>query len=155
MNVVSKQDFKISNIEVELIDIVAPLFDAYRQFYKQESNIPAARHFLFERLVNKESIVYAAFAGQTPVGFMQLYPTFSSISLEPTWILNDLYVVPEYRKQGVATQLIETAKTLVKVREDKGLTLSTAEDNKQAQRVYEAVGFVNDTEFRRYNWSRQ
>lgn len=141
--------------EVEHLEEVAILFDQYRQFYKQPSNLPAARHFLFERMINKESVIYLAFENKTAVGFMQLYPSFSSISLDSVWILNDLYVLPEYRKHGVGRQLIETGMTLVKQREDKGLALSTAHDNRSAQSLYETLGFERDLEFWSYFWTRK
>jgi ribosomal protein S18 acetylase RimI-like enzyme len=147
--------FTIIQAEVRHLEEAAILFDQYRQFYKQPSNLPAAKHFLFERTINKESVIYLAFEKQKAVGFMQLYPGFSSISLESVWILNDLYVLPEYRRQGVGRQLIETAMRLVKQREDKGLALSTAHDNHSAQGLYETLGFERDLEFWSYFWTRK
>ena len=137
-------------------DVAANLFDAYRQFYEQPSNIPACQHFLFERFINQESLIYLAWDTRTQqaVGFMQLYPSFSSVSLEPLWILNDLFVHPEHRKQGVGRQLIEAAMQLVTQREDKGLALSTAHSNHTAQHLYESMGFEIDRTFLQYFWTR-
>ena len=77
------------NCEIVLADITrledaAILFDQYRQFYKQTSNISVARCFLSERMKNNESIIYLAIdpAQKKAVGFMQLYPSFSSISIQ-------------------------------------------------------------------------
>jgi GNAT superfamily N-acetyltransferase len=142
--------------DVEHLDAAAELFDQYRQFYKQPSNLPAARHFLFERMINQQSIIYLAQEPHKPeaVGFMQLYPSFSSISLESLWILNDLYVLPDHRKKGIGRQLIETAMDCVRQREDKGLAISTAFDNHEAQRLYEAMGFKRDEAFYHYFWTR-
>jgi len=130
------------------------LFDAYRQFYKQVSNIAAARQFLSERMAQGESMIYLAIdkgSGQA-VGFMQIYPSFSSISLKKLLILNDLFVIPEYRKQGVAKALIDTAKKLAKKEGAKGLSLKTAHDNIAGQKLYEACGFKLDTDFLCFFW---
>ena len=83
------------------LDDIVPLFDAYRQFYKRESDLDAARAFLDDRLQRRESVVFLAFDGEAAVGFTQLYPSFSSVSMAPIQILNDLYVDPSARKYGV------------------------------------------------------
>lgn len=148
-------------IEIVLADVedlkpLAELMDLYRVWYGQPSTLPAAEHFLFERMINHESVIYLARDTQKgrAAGFLQLYPTFSSVSLAPVWTLNDLYVHADFRGQGIATALINEAKKLVRDREDKGLQLSTAHDNLNAQRLYEALGFKRDTHFQYYEWLR-
>ncbi|MGA9566161.1 MAG: hypothetical protein WBS19_11605, partial [Candidatus Korobacteraceae bacterium] len=93
-------------LEVEIVQAtpadvgaVAPLFDAYRQFYNKPANEEAARRFLFARLSKGESVMFVAFQGQNAVGFVPLYPVFSSVNLTRQWILNDLYVTADARKQ--------------------------------------------------------
>ncbi|HEY9744592.1 MAG TPA: GNAT family N-acetyltransferase [Oculatellaceae cyanobacterium] len=144
--------FHIIQADVEHLDDAAILFDQYRQFYGQSSNLPAAKHFLFERTINKESVIYLAIdssRGQA-VGFMQLYPSFSSVSLESLWILNDLYVAPSARRRGIGRALMQTALNLAKQRGDKGICLSTTVSNTTAQRLYESMGFQQDREFLTY-----
>jgi len=80
----------IIKAHIEHLDVIAPLFDAYRVFYKQASNLDAAKAFLHERLKNKESVIYLAIKDSKAVGFTQLYPLFSSVSMERMFILNDL-----------------------------------------------------------------
>ena len=75
------------------LDKLAHIFDLYRQFYKQNGDINAAKLFLKERIVASESIIFAAFEDGTIVGFTQLYPTFSSVTLQRSWILNDFFVL--------------------------------------------------------------
>lgn len=133
--------------QVEHLSQLAELMDAYRQFYGQPANRPAAEQFLFERIINHESVIYVAqdtVSGQL-TGFLQLYPSFSSVSLTPIWILNDLYVPPAYRRQGVARALIQAAIALVQERGDKGLSLQAMPDNLSAQALYESIGFQRDT----------
>src|SRR5258708_28943950 len=40
------------------LDLIAPLFDAYRQFYRKPSDLGLARRFLLERLQHNQSIVF-------------------------------------------------------------------------------------------------
>jgi GNAT superfamily N-acetyltransferase len=118
-------------------EIIAPLFDGYRIFYKEASNISLAFQFIEERLRNNESVIYIAFENEKAVGFTQLYPIFSSVSVAKAWLLNDLYVVKNARGKGVATMLLDTAKQLGRDTDCKWLLLQTSFDNFTAQSVYE------------------
>lgn len=129
---------------------VAPLFDAYRQFYHKPPDLEAARRFLFARLSKGESVVFLARQSERTVGFVQLYPVFSSVGLTRQWILNDLYVVPDARKHGVGRTLVERAHELAEATRANCLTLETAADNVPAQRLYESLGWKRDQEFYRY-----
>ena len=132
------------------VGAVAPLFDAYRQFYKKPPNQEAARRFLFARLSKDESVLFFAQHDQAAVGFVHLYPVFSSTNLTRQWILNDLYVVPAARKHGVAHALMDAARKFAESTQADGLTLETATDNQTAQRLYERLGWKRDEEFYRY-----
>lgn len=136
---------------VEHIAQAAPLFDAYRQFYRQPSDLAGAAAFLRQRLEGHESVVFLAVLDGAAVGFTQLYPCFSSTSMRRLWILNDLYVVPEARRRGVAKALMERARRLALETSAEGLALETAVDNHNAQRLYEGLGWVRDEEFFRYS----
>jgi len=132
------------------VGLVAPLFDAYRQFYKRASNEEAARRFLFARLSKSESILFYARVGSDVAGFVHLYPVFSSLSLQRQWILSDLFVVPVARKQGVGHALMDRARRFAESTDADGLLLETATDNQTAQRLYEGLGWKRDEEFYRY-----
>lgn len=127
------------------MELVVRLFDNYRVFYQKESDVAGARKFLTERLSNNESVVFLASMKENgesgPIGFTQLYPTFSSSRMAKNWILNDLFVEPNYRNQGIGKRLIDAAMQFAK---DDGATfvkLETAHDNKTARSVYEGIGF--------------
>jgi ribosomal protein S18 acetylase RimI-like enzyme len=144
-------------LEVEIVQAtpadvgaVAPLFDAYRQFYNRPTNEEAARRFLFARLSKGESVLFVALRGQDAVGFVHLYPVFSSVNLARQWILNDLYVTPGVREQGVGLALAERARQFAESTQADGLTLETAADNQVAQRLYERLGWKRDEQFYRY-----
>ena len=144
-------------LEVEIVQAtpadvgtVAPLFDAYRQFYNKPSNEEAARRFLFARLSKGESVMFVALRGRDAVGFVHLYPVFSSTNLTRQWILNDLYVISAARQHGVGHALMNRARQFAEATHADGLMLETATDNHTAQRLYERLGWKRDEQFNRY-----
>ena len=144
---------RIKRAELADLDAAAALFDAYRQFYDQRSDVAAARAFLEERLLGDESVVFLALADDdgTALGVTQLYPSFSSVSLKRLWVLNDLFVAPGVRRGGVGRGLLERAREWAVETGAKGLVLSTAVTNKTAQALYEACGWRRDDEFQHYH----
>lgn len=143
------------NISIQLarlthLDLLLPLFDAYRQFYKQRSDVPGARKFLRERLKRDESVIFLAIQEGEALGFVQLYPSFDSVTMRRVWILYDLFVTPAARKRGVAKSLMERSRRLAVDTRAKGLILETAIDNRPAQKLYEQLGWKRDMAFHRY-----
>jgi ribosomal protein S18 acetylase RimI-like enzyme len=133
---------------------IAPLFDAYRQFYQQSADLQRARDFLAERFRHHESIIFLAFdEGGTATGFTQLYPLFSSVRANRKYLLNDLYVVPAARRSGAARQLLTVAAQFARANGAASLSLSTAVDNLPAQKLYESLGWHRDTGFYEYNFT--
>ena len=132
---------EIRKAGLEDIKLVAPLFNAYRIFYKQPSDEEAAADFLWQRLLNKESVIFIAFAEHAAVGFCQLFPIFSSVGLKRTWLLNDLYVNETARGKGVAAALLQQAKEFGIETNARWLMLQTGADNITAQSVYEKNGW--------------
>lgn len=144
---------EIKRISLAESALVIDLFDRYRQFYKQPSDLATAKNFINERLGKNESVIFVALDGDTPVGFTQLYPKYSSMRVSKNWILNDLYVDSTYRKQGIGEALIKTAMEFAKAEGSTFVQLETAVDNYTAQSLYEAIGFEKqepDTEFLLY-----
>jgi ribosomal protein S18 acetylase RimI-like enzyme len=131
------------------VDVVLPLFGAYREFYRQMRDPARERVFLTDRLEREECAVFVAESEGRAVGFTLLYPLFTSISLGPTWVLNDLYVIPELRRRGVGAMLLARAKELGGETHAEYLTLETAKDN-PAQHLYEALGWKRDEAFLHY-----
>ncbi len=129
------------------VEIIAPLFDLYRQFYQQPPDPEAAAAFIKERLEQKESVIFMACLHARPAGFTQLYPLFSSVNMCRSWVLNDLYVLPEYRQMGIGYALLEKAKAHARATGASGLLLETASDNLQAQMLYEKNGWVRESHF--------
>jgi ribosomal protein S18 acetylase RimI-like enzyme len=136
------------------VELLAPLFDAYRQFYGRTEDMDLARHFLAERLRRGESVVFLALTPQDgrsiACGFTQLYPFFSSLSCRAVWILSDLYVAPESRRSGAGRRLMEAAHAFARESGAAAVELDTAHTNTAAQTLYESLGYQRDLEFRHY-----
>lgn len=143
---------KIIKANATHIASTALLLDQYRVFYEQESNLTAATKFLEERISKNESVIFLAVVNDMPVGFAQLYTSFSSVSLQAVFILNDLYVAKNYRGKGIGEALLVKAKAFCSEKEYKGLALETAIDN-PAQQLYEKLGWKKDTDCFHYFWA--
>lgn len=127
------------------------LFDAYRVFYDQPSDLHRAAQFMKARLEKGDSVVFLARgASAQAVGFTQLYASFSSVSTAPIWILNDLYVGQEFRGVGAGAALLRCAQDFAAETGALRIELSTAHTNLAAQRLYERAGYQLDTVFRKY-----
>lgn len=143
--------FSIRRATTDDIGHLAPLFDAYRQFYGQPGDVELARGFLAERIARCEShILLAADEAGQPLGFAQLYPVFSSIQCRRALVLNDLYVIACGRGLGIGTALLEHARRLASLLGAASISLQTAPDNRQARRLYERFGFALDDQFHSY-----
>jgi GNAT superfamily N-acetyltransferase len=135
------------------VDLVAPLFDAYRQFYTLPTNLTTARHYLATRLRLHDSVIFLATDQQeTALGFTQLYPTLCSLALRPYAILSDLFVAPQARRHGVAKLLLERAHKYARDTDLSRLELQTARTNREAQALYESLGWTRDDIFSVYTW---
>ncbi len=141
----------IIQASTEQLDHLVPLFDGYRIFYRQDSNTQRARDFLSERLTKQDAIIYIAYIEDKAVGFTQLFPSFSSISMQPLYVLNDLFVDENYRKQKIGVALLNKAKQLCREQNYKGLALQTETTN-PAQHLYESLGWKKDTDLQ-YFWT--
>ncbi|SHM49962.1 GNAT family N-acetyltransferase [Chryseobacterium polytrichastri] len=134
---------------------LAELFDQYRVFYRKESDISAAENFLKERIENKDSEIFVAENGGKLVGFVQLFPIFSSTRMKRYWLLNDLYVNDNYRGKGYSKELIEEAKQLAKSTEACGVLLETGKSNDIGNQLYPACGFELYDSVNFYEWTNK
>lgn len=132
------------------LEAAAQLFDAYRVFYRQPSDPAGARIFLGERLRRRDSVILLARRHGVAVGFLQLYPTWSSVRMRRTWILNDLYVAPEARVAGVGRQLMSRARELAEASGAARIELTTERANQAAQALYRRCGYTLDEAFEKF-----
>jgi ribosomal protein S18 acetylase RimI-like enzyme len=131
---------------------VAELFDAYRQFYGQPADLPLAEAFLRDRFANDDSVVFLATDSQSGsgLGFVQLYPSFSSVAARRLWVLNDLFVASAARRKGVGRALLDAARAHGVATGAKRLVLSTAATNREARALYESYGYKQEDVFLAY-----
>ena len=141
--------FQIRRASEVDIRLVAEMFDGYRQFYGQVANYALAEAFLRDRFANNDSALFLAVEPQTGqgLGFVQLYPSFSSVAARRIWILNDLFVVPKMRRKGVGRALLDAARNFAASTSAIRLVLSTAVTNHEARTLYESFGFKKDDVF--------
>jgi len=133
------------------VERIAPLFDAYRQFYGLPSDLPLARRYLADRLSRGESLVLLAEAADGPaLGFVQMYPSFSSLRAARIYVLFDLFVDPAARRHGVGRLLMQASAEQAQRDGVVALVLSTAKSNVAAQRLYESLGWKRDVQFYEY-----
>jgi ribosomal protein S18 acetylase RimI-like enzyme len=132
------------------IEEVSILFDRYRVFYQQRSDIEAARFFLQQRFERDDSKIFIARVDDIIVGFTQLYPSFSSVSMKPIWILNDLFVAESSRNKGIAKSLMDAAAHFGRETGAIRIILATQVSNAAAQSLYQSLGYSKNEDFYYY-----
>jgi len=143
---------RIIQASKENLEEIVPLFDQYRLFYKQESDLHGAKVFITDRFNKNESVIFLAYFNGAPVGFTQLFPIFSSVSMKHSYVLNDLYVAASYRKKQIGEALLNKAKEFCIANHAKGLALETGIHN-PAQKLYEKLNWVKDVDCFHYFWT--
>ena len=133
------------------LDAVAILFDGYRQFYGQASDEAAAKTFLQARFEHGQSVVLLAESQGQAVGFTQLYPSFSSVSMARVFVLNDLFVSPTARRRGVGEALLDAAADHARQLGAVRLSLNTDVQNLPAQALYASRGWARDQKYHAYH----
>lgn len=133
------------------LEALAELFDQFRVFQGQASDLVAARAFLKARFDHGESVVFLASEGSTPLGFAQLYPSYSSTALARVFILNDLFVHENGRRKGVASGLLAAVEGYAWSHGAARVTLNVAIPNVVGQTLYEARGWTRDAHFFMYH----
>jgi len=132
------------------IPLLLPLFDRYRFFYEQVSDVKACEEYLRARFSREESAIFIALEIQNgevvALGFSMMYISFSTIGLKKFWSLHDLYVEEEYRKQGIAKMLINKCKELAMEDNPIGVVIESRISNQSAQHLFDSVGFVKEGE---------
>jgi GNAT superfamily N-acetyltransferase len=140
----------IGKADISDLNDIVPLFEGYRQFYEQQADLQGCRNFIEARLKEKDSIIVIARDRGRAVGFVQLYPSYSSVAMRRIWILNDLFVLPDARNKGVAKRLLDHAERIAIESCAIRLTLATAANNTKARTLYESSGWEQEVVFVQY-----
>lgn len=135
----------------DLPDLVR-LFDAYRVFYQQPSDLVAAEAFLEQRFALADSMIFIACRTDgVAIGFAQLFPSYSSVAMRRIFVLNDLFVSEAGRRSGAGRALLAAAQEYAGEGAAVRVSLKTAVDNLPAQRLYESTGYKRDEAFYAYD----
>ena len=144
----------IRKATIEDLEPLSILFDGYRVFYEMKSDLKAGAAFLEQRMLYKESEIFVAVKEDAILtGFIQLYPLFSSTRMKRLWLLNDLFVDPAYRAQGISKLLLREGQVFCEQASGCGLLLETAKTNVIGNQLYPATDFVLDEEHNYYTWN--
>ncbi len=144
-------NLKIVEADKIHLETVAQLFDLYRQFYGQESDLAQASRFIEERLNHSDSVIFLALDHHDhPLGFVQLYPSYSSVAMKRMWYLNDLYVIESARHKGVGKALLQKVKVYAKETNALTMKLATSIDNESAKNLYVSEGYSKVTAFEHF-----
>jgi GNAT superfamily N-acetyltransferase len=142
------EDVEILRAYTRHLSLIVGLFDEYRQSFEQPPNPAGGRAFLGERLERRDSVIFFASEGsgsfQRALGFTQIYPGWSSVWMRKIWILNDLYVHPDRRGQGIAKALHGRARQHAVETKAHGLALSTAREDEAVRHLCETLGYRRD-----------
>lgn len=141
----------IAQAGVNDLDELVGLFSGYLAFYEVPRPAAEIAKFLGARLQRGDSVMLLARDEQgVAQGFVHLYPLFSSLAMEPSWLLSDLYTDPSARRQGVGERLMNAARAHAEDNGACGLQLETAKTNHAGQALYEKLGYVRDEVFYTY-----
>ena len=143
-------DIKPANLSH--VKALAVLFDAYRVFYRKKTDINGAEAFLSARIQQNESVIFLAYHENTMVGFTQLYPLFSSTNMQRLWLLNDLFVHPDFRGKKIGKALIKKAQEHCIETNAVGVSLETEKTNVPGNQLYPKMKFSLDNEHNYYFW---
>ncbi len=143
-----KVDIKRCNIND--LERLVPLFDDYRQHFKQASDLVAVKTYLAERLETKDALIYLAQSGEELHGFVVLYPSFSSIGLAPIWILNDFYLKSGNNKRLMAKKLLDQLSQDCREAGAIRIEVTTRKENHKLHKLYKDYGFEKDYKYDYY-----
>lgn len=133
------------------LDSLVPLLEGYRHFYRQPAALEASWDFLQARFAREDSVILLAVDERGRLlGFTQLFPTLNTVRLTSRWVLNDLFVDPDARRQGVGKALLEAARAHCEAARVGEMRLATQVDNRIAKALYESLGWQRVAGFDHY-----
>ena len=120
-----------------------PMLRAYCDFYEVEpsdSGLEALARSLIADPEQQGIQVIARGEDGEPLGFATLYWTWQTLTASRAAVMNDLFVTPSARGQGIGRALIEECRRRAGEHGCPELVWETALDNETAQGLYGAVG---------------
>ena len=146
-----EQSMIVQRAKYEDLEALSILFDEYRQFYGSSSNPMLSYQFLKQRFTNQQSVIFIHIKDSTLTGFILLYLGFSTVACSTCYTLDNVYVRPKFRRQGIAKQLIDTAILFATNENALQISLEIQRNNTPAHQLYKAMGFIKDDLFQSYH----
>lgn len=139
---------KITDNIDDHLDQLVPVIEEYRQYCGAQPSPGKTRSFLLDLYSQKKAVTFLAIdePSNNVMGFINLFPSYSTLSLQKIWILNDLGVAKKYRGNGVAKALIQKALSMAKDSGADRVELKTQKTNISAQQLYASLRFTIDEE---------
>jgi GNAT superfamily N-acetyltransferase len=112
------------------------------EYEKLSHEVEATEELLGEHLFGPDRAAEALVAriGRQPAGFALFFTTFSTfLGLGGIW-LEDLFVLPEYRRKGIGGQLLKRVAQIALERKCGRMEWSVLDWNEPAIRVYRQLG---------------
>jgi GNAT superfamily N-acetyltransferase len=100
---------------------------------------------------------WLAFANSTsePAGYAVLIETYSTFLARPTLYLEDIFVLPDFRKRGIGGTLLQQCIRLARERGCGRMEWTCLDWNTRAQQVYECLGARRLSEWYLYRLERE
>lgn len=141
----------ISILNVDDVNKILPIFDEYRVYFGQQSNVDAAYDFLYNNLSNNDAVIFIAEDDEGVIGFLQLYTMLSSMKMSEMLIINDLYLTDVARGKHIGEQLMHQAFKFGKESGYETIYLETEKSNIGGNRLYTKLGMQVDDEHNYYS----
>lgn len=127
------------------IKVLTPLFEKWREFYKEAANAGEAASFLSARLRNRECVIFLARNHENPaLGYVLIYPTFSSLQMSRIIVLNDMFVLEKARRCGIGRALLDAARIYAQSIGATRIDVSLKRDNAPGLSLYTSLGYRVD-----------
>jgi len=138
---------RIEPVSEAQLQQLLPLIAAYQRFYEVENVDDERNRAFFPRFIapSDDGLLLGAWRASELLGYACLYWHFTSLVPAETVLMNDLFVTPAARGQGVGRALIEASTDVARSRGAHHLEWATAPDNATAQRLYDATGAERST----------
>lgn len=135
-------NLKIREATIEDVENIFNLIKALADYEKLSSemtgNIDNLRKHLFENPIYAEVII--AEIENKSVGFALFFTNYSTFLTKPGIYLEDLFILPEYRRQGIGKSLLNYLINLAKERDYGRVEWSVLDWNQSAINFYEKMG---------------
>lgn len=135
---------------IDDLELLVPAFDEYRQFYRQSSQPEQVRNFLKPLIEQEKSKIFLSFDEGELTGFIQLYPSYSSIGLAQIWTLNDFFIFGGENRRETAKGLLGAAKMLCEATNAIRVEVTTRKENHRLHKIYRDYGFEKDYKYDYY-----